>query len=69
MKCDKSGINFVRYIGAVIATKQAEADTIEAKLERRSAFLKNIVAIPFTGGLSLFKQHLPREQPQIVVHE
>jgi len=56
VKCEKCGINFVKYIGAVVAAKQAEEDTIEAKLDRRSAFLKNIFAIPFTGGLSLFKQ-------------
>src|SRR5271168_4136686 len=56
VKCEKCGINFVKYIGAVVAAKQTEADTIQAKLDRRSAFLKNIFAIPFTGGLSLFKQ-------------
>jgi len=46
----------MKCIGAVVASKQVEEDTIEAKLERRSAFLKNIVAMPFTGGLKLFKQ-------------
>src|SRR5579863_3072579 len=54
--CEKCGINFVKYIGAVVAPKQAEEDTIEAKMERRSALLKNVLAIPLTGGLSLFKQ-------------
>src|SRR5580698_1612408 len=56
VKCEKCGINFVKYIGAVVAPKQPEEDTLEAKLERRSAFLKNILAIPLTGGLKLFKQ-------------
>jgi hypothetical protein len=56
VKCEKCGINFVKYIGAVVAAKQPEEDTLEAKLERRSAFLKNIFAIPLTGGLKLFKQ-------------
>jgi uncharacterized membrane protein YvbJ len=56
VKCDKCGINFVKYIGAVVAAKQAEADTIQAKLDRRSAFLKNLVALPLTGGISLVKQ-------------
>jgi hypothetical protein len=56
VKCEKCGINFVKYIGAVVAAKRPEEDTIEAKLERRSAFVKNIFAIPLTGGLSLFKQ-------------
>src|SRR5271168_3353835 len=56
VKCEKCGINFVKYIGAVVAAKQPEQDTLEAKMERRSAFLKNIFAIPLTGGLKLFKQ-------------
>ena len=56
VQCEKCGINFVKYIGAVVAAKQAEADMIQSKIDRRSAFLKNIFAIPFTGGLSLFKQ-------------
>jgi hypothetical protein len=56
VKCEKCGINFVKYIGAVVAPKQAEIDTIEAKLDRRSAFLKNLVALPLTGGISLVKQ-------------
>jgi hypothetical protein len=56
VKCEKCGINFVKYIGAVVAAKKPEEDTLEAKLERRSAFLKNIFAIPLTGGLKLFKQ-------------
>jgi hypothetical protein len=56
VKCEKCGINFVKYIGAVVAAKRPEEDTLEAKMERRSAFLKNIFAIPLTGGLKLFKQ-------------
>jgi hypothetical protein len=46
----------VKYIGAVVAAKQGEVDMIEAKLDRRSAFLKNLVALPLTGGISLVKQ-------------
>jgi hypothetical protein len=56
VKCEKCGINFVKYIGAVVAAKQAEVDVIEAKLDRRSAFLKNLVALPLTGGIALVKQ-------------
>jgi hypothetical protein len=56
VKCEKCGINFVKYIGAVVAAKQTEADTIQAKLDRRSAFLKNLAALPLTGGISLLKQ-------------
>src|ERR1700683_3845940 len=56
VKCEKCGINFVKYIGAVVAPKKPEQDTFEQRLERRNALLKNILAIPLTGGLKLFKQ-------------
>src|ERR1700730_9294746 len=56
VKCEKCGINFVKYIGAVVAAKQPETDTIQAKLDRRGAFLKNLVALPLTGGIALVKQ-------------
>jgi ribosomal protein L32 len=59
VKCEKCGINFVKFIGAVVAAKQAEVDAVDAKLDRRSAFLKNLVALPLTGGISLVK-HLLR---------
>ncbi len=56
VKCEKCGINFVKYIAAVVAPKQTEADSIQEKLDRRGSFLKNLVALPLTGGLSLFRQ-------------
>ncbi|MGA7914836.1 MAG: hypothetical protein WCA00_06345 [Candidatus Acidiferrales bacterium] len=55
-KCEKCGVDFLKYIGAVVAAKQAEADAIQDKFEQRSAFMKNLVAVPFTGGLSLIRQ-------------
>lgn len=55
-KCEKCGIVFIKYIGAVVAAKQAEADMIQEKLDRRASFLKNIIMIPLTGGLSLFRR-------------
>ena len=54
-QCEKCGINFLKYIGAVVAAKQAKADADTERLDRRSAFLKHIIAIPLTGGLTLVK--------------
>lgn len=55
-KCEKCGVDFIKYIGAVVAAKQAEADALQEKFEQRSAFMKNLLVVPFTGGLSLFRQ-------------
>ena len=53
--CEKCGINFAKYIGAVVAGKKAEADAMHERLERRADLLKHILWIPLTGGLSLVK--------------
>jgi|SRR5271156_1633632 len=53
--CEKCGINFMKYIGAVVTVKKAEADMVHERLERRADLLKHILWIPFTGGLSLIK--------------
>lgn len=54
--CEKCGINFVKYIGAVVTAKKPAQDVLDERHDQRTALLKNIVAIPFTGGISLFKQ-------------
>jgi hypothetical protein len=55
VKCEKCGIDFVKYIGAVIAAKKAEADVVHERLENRSNFLKAFLLLPFNGGISLIR--------------
>jgi zinc ribbon protein len=54
-KCEKCGIDFIKYIGAVVAAKKAEADVVHERLENRSNFLKAFLLMPFNGGLSLIR--------------
>ena len=54
-KCEKCGIDFIKYIGAVVAAKKAEADVVHERLENRSNFLKAFLLLPFNGGLSLIR--------------
>lgn len=54
-KCEKCGIDFIKYIGAVLAAKKAEADAIHERLESRSNFLKAFLLLPFNGGVSLLR--------------
>jgi hypothetical protein len=42
----------------VVVAKQAEADAIHDKIEQRSTLMKNLLFIPFTGGISLIRQFL-----------
>jgi hypothetical protein len=53
--CDKCGVDFLKYITAVVANKQAEADATHDKIERRSNLLKNILYVPFTLGIPLLR--------------
>jgi len=53
--CEKCGVDFLKYITAVVAAKQAEADVIHERLERRSTFLKNVLWVPFTLGIPLLR--------------
>jgi hypothetical protein len=55
-KCEKCGIDFLKYVGAVVAAKQAEADVIHDRIQQRSELIKNILWVPVTGGLSLMRQ-------------
>jgi len=54
-KCEKCGIDFLKYISAVVTQKQSEADAINDRLEQRSNFLKNLLWLPLTFGIPLIR--------------
>lgn len=61
--CEKCGVDFLKYITAVVASKQAESDIVHDRLEQRSTLIKNILWIPFTLGIPLIRQFfLSRDQ-------
>jgi hypothetical protein len=56
--CDKCGVDFLKYISAVVAAKQAEADTTRERLEQSSSLMKNLLLTPFTLGIPLLRDLL-----------
>src|ERR1700722_12009860 len=56
-KCEKCGIDFLKYIGAVVTQKQTEADAIHERLEQRSTLMKNILWLPFTLGYPIIRDY------------
>lgn len=56
--CDKCGIDFLKYVGAIVAAKRVEADQIHERIEQRSLLMKNILWTPFTLGIPLIRQLL-----------
>ena len=60
--CEKCGVNFVKYVTAVVAGKQIEADQIHERIERRTGIIKQVFLLPITGGLSLIRYILKRSR-------
>lgn len=56
--CDKCGVNFLKYLNAVVTAKQAEADVIHDKIERRTSLMKHVLYTPFTLGIPLLREFL-----------
>jgi hypothetical protein len=56
-KCEKCGVDFLKYISAVVSSKAAEADAIHDRLEQRSAFMKNLMWLPFTLGIPIIRDY------------
>jgi hypothetical protein len=54
-KCEKCGVDFMKYIGAIMSAKKAEADIEHERLEERSTLMKNILLTPFTMGIPLIR--------------
>jgi hypothetical protein len=59
--CEKCGVDFLKYITAVVDAKKDNRDAAHDRLERRSSFVKNILFIPLTGGLSLLSLLRPKK--------
>ncbi|MGD0965353.1 MAG: zinc ribbon domain-containing protein [Candidatus Acidiferrales bacterium] len=62
--CQKCGVDFLKYITAIVSAKKAETDREHERLEERSTFLKNLMLIPFTLGIPLLRDLLTgRKRP------
>ena len=53
--CDACGVDFMKYVGAVMAAKKNESDAAHEKSQSRSALLKHLLWSPVTGGFPLLK--------------
>jgi len=54
--CEKCGVNFLKYVAAVMSPKQADADILNERIERRSTLLANILSVPVNGGIPLIRR-------------
>jgi hypothetical protein len=57
-QCEKCGVDFLKYINAVLSAKKNEADAAHERLEQRSSLMKNLLFVPFTLGIPLIRNFL-----------
>lgn len=53
--CDKCGVDFMKYLSAMVAVKKTESEAVHSKSMKRSNFIKNILLLPFDMGWSFFR--------------
>ena len=53
--CEKCGVDFLKYVTAVVSAKKAETDAVHDRIERRSTLMKNLLLTPFTMGIPLLR--------------
>jgi hypothetical protein len=56
-KCEKCGIDFLKYIGAVMTQKQVESEAARDRSEKRSTLMKNLLWLPFTMGFPIIRDY------------
>ena len=56
--CEKCGVDFLKYVTAVVVAKQMEADAVHERIDRRSTLMKNLLWTPVTLGIPLLRDLL-----------
>ncbi|MGA9883623.1 MAG: double zinc ribbon domain-containing protein [Candidatus Acidiferrales bacterium] len=54
-KCEKCGVDFMKYLSAIIVVKKGESEVAHDKLQQRSSLLKNLLLLPFDMGWSFIR--------------
>jgi hypothetical protein len=53
--CEKCGVDFLKYVSAVVSVKKGEADLEHDRIEKRSNLITNILMVPFNMGIPLIR--------------
>lgn len=54
-KCAMCGVDFAKYLQMVVAQEQIRANQSRERTQGRVSIWKQLILIPLTGGLSLFR--------------
>jgi hypothetical protein len=61
-KCDKCGIDFAKYATMMVAQEQIRASREHEKVRQNATTWRQIILLPVTGGYSLMKHFLRKEE-------
>jgi hypothetical protein len=53
--CEECGVDFLKYITAVVSAQKSEADAEHERLEQRSRLMRDLMLTPFTLGIPLLR--------------
>jgi zinc-ribbon domain len=53
--CEKCGVNFLKYLSAVVAVKKAESEATHSRTQKRSSLIRNLLLLPFDMGWSFVR--------------
>ncbi len=53
--CEKCGVDFMKYLSAMVAVKKAESDGTHSRVQKRSNLIRNLLLLPFDMGWSFFR--------------
>jgi len=56
--CEECGVDFLKYVAAIMTAKKVEADQFHDRLEHRSTLMKSILWVPLTLGILLIRSLL-----------
>lgn len=56
--CEKCGVDFLKYITAMLAAEKSKAEAAHERVEKRSHLMRNLMLSPFNMGIPLIRDLL-----------
>lgn len=54
-KCEKCGVDFLKYLSAMVSAEKAQSDRSHVNGQRRSSLIRGLLLAPFDMGWSLIR--------------
>jgi predicted amidophosphoribosyltransferase len=54
-KCEMCGVDFIKYLSAMVAVEKGQSEVTRAKVQQRSSLLRSLLLAPFDMGWSLLR--------------